>query len=95
MEDKCQIEIPIELQKEAIKALYFFAFINVFALVFFLLGENDFAAFALGVQLGLLLLWIFPVFVNNLFVKKNTLKLAGYKALASYNELMGHVNWNH
>ncbi len=87
-------EISDQLRKDAKGAMYAFLLINAFAIAFFFLGYREFASIALGAQLAIILLWLFPVFLNQTLVKKEPMKLALHKALASYRDLMSHVNWN-
>lgn len=87
-------EIPDELRKDAWGAIYALLLINVFAIIFFAFVESEFGAIALGAQLMIIVLWLFPVFLNQILVKKEPIKLASYKALASYKDLMSYVDWN-
>ncbi|WP_299804933.1 hypothetical protein [uncultured Shewanella sp.] len=84
-----------QLIKDARWAIWLFVAINFFVLVFFLADGifNEFVFVLLFIQIALLIFWLLPVFCYQVFVKKLRVKLAVYKALASYKEAIGHVSW--
>ncbi|TVL16971.1 hypothetical protein AYI92_14270 [Shewanella xiamenensis] len=83
------------LVKDARWAIWLFVGVNFFVLVFFLADGifNEFVFVLLFIQSALLIFWLLPVFCYQVFVKKLRVKLAIYKALASYKEAIGHVSW--
>jgi fatty acid desaturase len=84
-----------QLIKDAQWAIWLFVIVNFFVLVFFLLDGifNEFVFVLLFIQSALLIFWLLPVFCYQVFIKKLRVKLAMYKALASYKEAIGHVSW--
>ncbi|GAA5194987.1 hypothetical protein [Ferrimonas gelatinilytica] len=84
-----------QLVKDARWAIWLFVVVNFFVLVFFLADGifNEFVFVLLFIQSALLIFWLLPVFCYQVFVKKLRVKLAFYKALASYKEAIGHVSW--
>jgi hypothetical protein len=84
-----------QLIKDARWAIWLFVIVNFFVLVFFLLDGifNEFVFVLLFIQSALLIFWLLPVFCYQVFIKKLRVKLAMYKALASYKEAISHVSW--
>ncbi|MEP0494455.1 MAG: hypothetical protein ABJD02_01855, partial [Paraglaciecola sp.] len=66
-----------------------------FVLVFFISDDifNEFVFVFLFIQLAVVAFWLLPVFCYQVFIKKRRIKLAVYKALASYKEALGQVSW--
>lgn len=56
-------------------------------------GERQFVIVAIFVQSALVVFWLLPVFLYQVLVKKQALALSVLKALASYKNLMGRVQW--
>jgi fatty acid desaturase len=94
-----QPDIPLEelrqLIKDARRAIWLLAIVNVFVLLIFFVDGifNEFVVVALFVQCFLFTVWLLPVFYYQVFFKKFSAKYALYKALASYKEALGHVSW--
>ncbi|GGF06207.1 hypothetical protein [Pseudoalteromonas gelatinilytica] len=84
-----------KLVKDARKAIWLFAVLNVVVLFFFLVDGifNEFVFVLLFIQSALLIFWLLPVFCYQVFFKKLRVKLALYKALASFKEAIAHVSW--
>jgi fatty acid desaturase len=84
-----------QLVKDARWAIWLFVIVNFFVLVFFIDDGifNEFVFVLLFIQLALVAFWLLPVFCYQVFIKKLRVKLAIYKALASYKEALGHVSW--
>jgi len=84
-----------ELIKDARWAIWAFAIINIFVLLFFFVDGifNEFVFVALFVQLFLFTFWLLPVFFYQVFFKKISVKYAFYTALASYKKALTHVSW--
>ena len=84
-----------QLVKDARWAIWAFAIINIFVLIFFLAygAFNEFVFVALFVQAFLLVVWLLPVFCYQVFIKQLSVKLAFYKAMATYKEALGHLSW--
>jgi len=85
----------VSLKKDAKKAIWVFAIINIFVLVFYVVDGpfNEFVFVLLFIQAGIFLVWLLPVFIYQVIFKKLSIELSVYKALASYKDLMGHVSW--
>lgn len=83
------------LIKDARRALWVFAAINITVLLFFIIDGiyNEFVFVLLFLQVLLLVVWLIPVFIYHVLVKKLRVKVAVYKALASYKEAISHVSW--
>ena len=84
-----------QLEKDARWAIWAFAIINFFVLLFFFVDGlfNEFVFVCLFIQVLLFLVWLLPVFCYQVFYKKLRVKHATYKALASYKEAIGHLSW--
>ncbi len=69
--------------------------VNLCVLVLFLADGifNEIVFILLFIQSALFIFWLLPVFCYQIFIKKLRVKLAIYKALASYKEAIGHVSW--
>ena len=95
MQSESQSSELRQLVKDARWAIWLFVIVNFFVLVFFLLDGifNEFVFVLLFIQSALLIFWLLPVFCYQVFIKKLRVKLAMYKALASYKEATGHVSW--
>ncbi len=95
MQSESQSSELRQLIKDARWAIWLFVTVNFFVLVFFLLDGifNEFVFVLLFIQSALLIFWLLPVFCYQVFIKKLRVKLAMYKALASYKEATGHVSW--
>jgi hypothetical protein len=84
-----------QLVKDARWAIWAFVVLNAFVLVFFLVDGlyNEFVFVLLFIQAFLVLFWLGPVFLYQVFIKKVRLKYAVYRALASYKEALAHFSW--
>ena len=83
------------LRSDAKKALWIIGILNFFVVLFYIVDStfNEFVFIALFIQMLILVLWLIPVFLYKLLVKKVELKLAVYGALTSYKDLISHVSW--
>lgn len=87
-------EEPIsELKSDASKAVWVFLIINICVVLLALIGNKEFVFAAIFIQFGLILLWLLPVFLYQVLIKKQAVVLSILKALASYKNLMGQVQW--
>ncbi len=95
MQSESQSSELRQLVKDARWAIWLFVIVNFFVLVFFFLDGifNEFVFVLLFIQSALLVFWLLPVFCYQVFIKKLRVKLAMYKALASYKEAISHVSW--
>jgi hypothetical protein len=82
-----------QLRADAIKAAWTLIIINLFVALFFLLGEREFVFLAMLIQLPILLLWLIPMFLYQTFFKGLSPRIALYKSLASYRNIMEQVDW--
>ncbi|MDT0596635.1 hypothetical protein [Glaciecola petra] len=83
------------IKRDAYRAVWVIVFINLSALLFYMLDTelNEFAFVAIFGQLFILVVWLLPVYFYQVLVKKLDTKVAIYHALASYKNLMGQVSW--
>ncbi len=82
-----------ELNMHAMKAGWFFALINLSALILYFLGAPELAFVMLGVQALAITVWIFPVFMYHLVAKRVSAKISVLRAVASYKLIFEHVSW--
>ncbi|MEG3768844.1 hypothetical protein [Alteromonas sp. 14N.309.X.WAT.G.H12] len=84
-----------QLVKDARWAIWAFTILNIFVLFFFLTNGlyDEFVFVLLFIQAFLVLFWLGPVFLYQVFVKKVRLKYAIYRALASYREAFAYFSW--
>lgn len=82
-----------ELRSDAKKAIWTFLIINICVVLLALGGGRQFVFVAIFVQSALVVFWLLPVFLYQVLVKKQALVLSALKALASYKNLMGQVQW--
>ncbi|NHH90398.1 hypothetical protein IMPJCBKJ_02998 [Pseudoalteromonas sp. MB47] len=84
-----------ELIKDARWGIWLFVGLNLLVLIFFLLDGiyNELVFVLLFIQILLFVVWFLPVFCYQVFYKKLRVKLAIYKALASYKEAVSHFSW--
>ncbi len=84
-----------QLVKDAKWAIWAFVILNTFVLVFFFVDGlyNEFVFVLLFIQVFLVLFWLGPVFLYQIFIKKVRIKYAVYRALASYKEAFSHCSW--
>ncbi|MEP1552011.1 MAG: hypothetical protein ABJJ44_06135 [Paraglaciecola sp.] len=95
MQPKSQSSELRQLVRDARWAIWAFAIINIFVLIFFLADGvfNEFVFVALFVQAFLVVVWLLPVFCYQVFIKQLSVKFAFYKAMATYKEALGHLSW--
>ena len=93
MQKKAREEPISELKSDARKAVWAFLIINICVVLLALIGNKEFVFAAIFIQLGLILLWLLPVFLYQVLIKKQAVVLSTLKALASYKNLMGQVQW--
>jgi hypothetical protein len=82
-----------DLRSDAKKAIWTFLIINICVVLLALGGERQFVIVAIFVQSALVVFWLLPVFLYQVLVNKQVLALSVLKALASYRNLMGQVQW--
>ncbi|KUJ78458.1 hypothetical protein AWR36_015930 [Microbulbifer flavimaris] len=83
------------LVKDARLALWVLVVINLIVLFFFLAdGFNNEIVIAGLVSQGIIFVfWLVPIFLYQVLGKRLSLKVAMYKALASYRNAMDQVQW--
>ena len=81
------------IKSDAKKAIWVLLILNVFVALLAFGGEREFVIVALFVQVAILLLWLLPVFLYQVLIKKQDLAVSIWRALASYKNLMGQVQW--
>ena len=82
-----------DIRSDARKAIWTFLIINICVAFLALGGERQFVLAAIFVQSALFVFWLLPVFLYQVLFKKQELALSVLKALASYKNLMGQVQW--
>ncbi len=84
-----------QLIKDARWAMWAFATINILVLVVLVIDgmNNMFVFMAVFLQVFLFLIWLLPVFLYQVLIKKLSLKYALYTSFASYKEALGHLSW--
>ena len=93
MQEEAREEPISELKSDASKAVWVFLIINICVVLLALIGNKEFVFAAIFIQFGLILLWLLPVFLYQVLIKKQAVVLSILKALASYKNLMGQVQW--
>ena len=86
-------EINQQLNSDARKAIWIIVVLNISVLILFILQSHELAFTILFVQLAVFLLWLLPVALFQIIRKNSSVKLAVYKALASYRNIMGQASW--
>ncbi|WP_395343766.1 hypothetical protein PN836_004125 [Ningiella sp. W23] len=83
------------VRRDAHRAIWVLVILNAFVLIFYLIDTklSEFVFIALFVQLSLLIVWLLPVFLYQVWAKKIGFKIAIYQALSSYRSLMRQVSW--
>ncbi|WP_343862805.1 hypothetical protein [Aliiglaciecola litoralis] len=81
------------IKSDAKKAIWVLLILNVFVALLALGGEREFVIVAIFVQVAILLLWLLPVFLYQVLIRKQDLAVSIWRALASYKDLMGQVQW--
>ncbi|QPG05249.1 hypothetical protein IT774_14180 [Salinimonas marina] len=81
------------IKSDAKKAIWVLLILNVFVALLALGGEREFVIVAIFVQVAILLLWLLPVFLYQVLIRKQDLAVSIWCALASYKDLMGQVQW--
>ena len=81
--------------KDARRALWVLVIINLIVLFFFLAEgfKNEIVIVGLVSQGIIFVFWLAPVFLYQVLGKRLSLKIAVYKALASYRNAMDQVPW--
>ncbi len=82
-----------DIRSDARKAIWTFLIINICVAFLAFGGERQFVLAAIFVQIVLFVFWLLPVFLYQVLLKKQALVLSVLKALASYKNLMGQVQW--
>lgn len=95
MSVKRREEVEESLVKDARRASWVFAAINLIVLFFFLTDgfSNQIVIVGLVSQGIIFGFWLVPVFLYQVLGKRLSLKIATYKALASYRNAMDQVSW--
>jgi hypothetical protein len=86
-------EITQQLKSDAKKAIWVLVVLNVSVLILFILQSHGLAYAILFIQLAIFIFWLLPVALYQIVRKNSSIKLAAYKALASYRNIMGQVSW--
>jgi len=86
-------EINKQLKSDAQKAIWVIVALNLSVLILFTLQSQELAITILFVQLAVFLLWLFPIALYQILRKNSSIKLATYKALASYRNIMEQASW--
>ena len=86
-------EITHQLKSDAKKAIWVLIVLNVSILILFILQSHGLAYAMLFIQLTVFIFWLLPVALYHIVRKSSSIKLAAYKALASYRNIMGQVSW--
>ncbi|MCC4834974.1 hypothetical protein LMH66_20245 [Shewanella sp. 10N.7] len=93
MENSSMVKINQQLESDAKKALWVFVALNISVLILFALQSHGLAFAILSIQIALFFLWLLPVALYQIVRKNNSIKLATYKALASYRNIMEQASW--
>ena len=86
-------EINRQLRSDAHKAIWVFVALNISVAILLFLQSHALAFAIIFVQIAVFILWLLPVALYQIIRKNNSIKLATYKALASYRSIMEQASW--
>ncbi|WP_394133296.1 hypothetical protein [Shewanella maritima] len=82
-----------QIKSDAHKAIWILVALNISVAILIFLQSHGLAYSIIFIQIAVLILWLLPFALYQIFRKNNSIKLATYKALASYRNIMEQASW--
>ena len=82
-----------QLKSDAYKAIWILVALNTSVVILLFLKSHGLAYSIIFIQIAVFILWLLPFALYQIFRKNNSVKLATYKALASYRNIMEQASW--
>lgn len=93
MENSNTETINQQLKSDAKKAIWILVALNISVVILIFLHSHGLAYSIIFIQIAVFILWLLPFALYQIFRKNSSIKLATYKALASYRNIMEQASW--